>query len=258
MINLIKYDFLRKYKLISIILVSSLLLNLFLIFRYDIQGSVSFLGIYPFVMIILYVIDIIKMYSDDLNKKSGYMLFMTPNSGYKIIVSKVITAILEGLFIALLYFIFIFLNAVYMLIRQNITLVMSEIIESINQALSMSLGFNLGHVFVFLAVALLLAISFILTVYTSITIRKSIFSEIKFGGFFSFIIFLAINYLASSIGNNILPLVSLPDNIIVSNGNFISATSMLIGALPLIALTSAEIIILALGSGYLLEKTINL
>lgn len=257
MINLIKYDFIRKYKLISIVLISSVLLNLLLIFKYDMQGSIAFLGIYPFIMILLYVIDIIKMYSDDLNKKSGYMLFMTPNSGYKIIISKVITAILEGVAIALLYFLFIFINALYMLIRQNITLVMSEIIAAINNALSMSLGFNLGHVFVFLAVALLFSISFILTVYTSITIRKSIFSEIKFGGFFSFIIFVVLNYLFSSISSNIQPL-AFQNNTVITYGSLMPAADMLISVLPLIALMSAEIIALALGSGYLLEKTINL
>lgn len=87
MLNLIKYEFIKKYKLALITLILSVALNLYFIAK-GVAGSPTFLALFPIIMSVIYIGDIIKMYSDDLNKKSGYMLFMTPNSGYKIIVSS--------------------------------------------------------------------------------------------------------------------------------------------------------------------------
>ncbi len=261
MLKIIKYDFIKKYKLISIVLIISAMLNLFAVIKLKIEGSALFLGLFPMAMILLYVIDVIKMYSDDLNKKSGYMLFMTSNSGYKIIVSKVITAILESFAILLIYFIFILINTLYISAVQgfNLTININELVRAINMVLSGSLGFNLGHVFIILFTILVFAISFIMSAYTAITVRKSIFSESKFGGLFSFIIFIALNWLTSYVSGKILSILPSDYNIIVNNfETFISASELAVILLPVITLTIIEIILMAMGSGYLLEKKINL
>lgn len=258
MLKMIKYDFIKKYKLILIVLITAILLNLLEIIKMGMQGSVMFLGLFPFAMILLYIVDIIRMYSDDLNKKSGYMLFMTSNSGYKIIVSKVITAILEALSILLLYFIFILINAIYISVVQKIDLNINELLNAVNIVLSGNLGINLGHIFVFLITVLSLAISFILTAYTAITIRKSIFSEIKFGGLFSFIIFIALNWLISYISDKLSPVFSTYINGFDNFGSTITATQMAMIVLPVIVLSTICSALMTLCSGYLLEKKINL
>jgi len=257
MFKIIKYDFIRKYKLILIILIAAVFLNLLAIVKFSVQGGVMFLGLFPIAMILLYIVDIIKMYSDDLNKKSGYMLFMTSYSGYKIIVSKLITAILEAIAILLLYLIFILINSIYFSTTQGFDLNVNEIISAVNTILSGRLGFNLGHVFVFLLTVLVFAIGFILTAYTSITIRKSIFSETKFGGVLSFIIFIALNW-ASSFSSSKLMSILPPYYDISGDLGQISATQLIIALLPIIILSVVESILMTLGSGYLLEKRINL
>ena len=261
MLKIIKYDFIKKYRLISIVLIISAMLNLFAIIKLKIEGSALFLGLFPMAMILLYIIDIIKMYSDDLNKKSGYMLFMTSNSGYKIIVSKVITAILESFAILLIYFIFIVINALYISSIQgfDFSININEIVSGINMFLSGNLGFNLGHLFIILFTILVFAISFIMSAYTAITVRKSIFSESKFGGLFSFIIFIALNWLTSYVSDKILSIVPSDYNILVNNlETYISASKLALSLLPVITLAIIEIILMAIGSGYLLEKKINL
>jgi len=257
MFKIIKYDFIRKYKLILIILIAAVFLNLLAIVKFSVQGGVMFLGLFPIAMILLYIVDIIKMYSDDLNKKSGYMLFMTSYSGYKIIVSKLITAILEAIAILLLYLIFILINSIYFSTTQGFDLNVNEIISAVNTILSGRLGFNLGHVFVFLLTVLVFATGFILTAYTSITIRKSIFSETKFGGVLSFIIFIALNW-ASSFSSSKLMSILPPYYDISGDLGQISATQLIIALLPIIILSVVESILMTLGSGYLLEKRINL
>nr|WP_312576457.1 hypothetical protein [Sedimentibacter sp.] len=259
MFKIIKYDFIRKYKLVLITFILAILLNILAIAKSGAAGSGGFLVAFPILMVILYIGDIIKMYSDDLNKRSGYMLFMTSNSGYKIIVSKVITAILEGITILLLYLVFILINSVYISYAQGfqLSINMNEVIRGINQFLSGSLGFNLGHVFVFLVNALILSISFILTAYTAITIRKSIFSEVKLGGILSFVIFVAINWITSYATGKLMSIMS-PYYDSMQVGNMISATQLLMALLPIMIISTIESIIMIIGSGYLLEKKINL
>ena len=215
-----------------------------------------FIGLFPLIAMTLFVVDVISMYSRDLNNKSGYMLFMTPNSGYKIIISKLITAIAEGLLILLLYFIIILINSIYMGSLFNLNY--SEAFNFINKFLSGNFQVNLGHVFVFLLTALVFIINFILSVYTAITIRKSIFSEIKFGGFLSFIIFIGINWLNSYVTGELMSMLNPLYESINQTQGMIPISQLLYVLLPLIIILIVQCAIMTFASGYLLEKKINL
>ncbi|MGD9567701.1 MAG: hypothetical protein AB7V48_05180 [Sedimentibacter sp.] len=255
MLNLIKYEFMKKYKLITLTLIISAVLNLYLIANGP-EGSALFLILFPIVISVFYIVDILKMYSDDLNKKAGYMLFMTPNSGYKIIVSKILTAVIEGLSILFLYFIFILINGAYLIYTVGDTIDFNEIINVINSLLSGNFGFNLMHLFMIMLTGLLILISFLTTAYTAMTIRKSIFSEIKFGGALSFIIFIllnwAISYVSSEVFNILTPYY---DSFTMSQP---TATELIYIMLPVNIWSIAQSTILTLCSGYLLENKINL
>lgn len=259
MLNLIKYEFIKKYKLIAVTISTAIGLNVFLITR-GIGGSATFLVLLPLVLSILFLTDIIKMYSDDLNNKSGYMLFMTPNSGYKIISSKVLTAVLEGFALLILYFIFLLINGAYIAVSMGNEIDYSQIIRAVDNLLSGSLGFNLGHILVFLLAALTFLIAFITTVYTAMTIRKSIFSEIKFGGLFSFIIFLLINWGLYQLSSEFFEIISpyYESIVTVSDTGRVSAGGLAMILLPMISVLIIQAIAFTGISGYLLEKKINL
>lgn len=258
MLKLIKYEFIKKSKLILITLIISLALNLLAITK-GAGGSAMFLAFFPMIVSIFYIVDILKMYSDDLNKKSGYMLFMTPNSGYKIIVSKILTAIIEGFALLFLYFIYVLINGSYILYvaGTQIYFNFNEIIAAINNLLSGNLGFNLGHVFMFLITALLFLVSFLTTAYTAMTIRKSIFAEIKFGGALSFVIFLLINWALSAVSAEIFDLLT-PYYNLVDFTSRPAAQDLVYIFMPINILSLIQIVILTFCSGYLLEKKINL
>nr|WP_300092736.1 hypothetical protein [Sedimentibacter sp.] len=256
MLKLLKYEFIRKYKLITMTLVSALVLNLYLLTK-GIAVSSSFLLFFPLILAVLYVSDVIRMYSDDLNKKSGYMLFMTPNSGYKIIMSKLAAAVIEGIGMLFIYFVFILVNGAFIIYQTRSFVDINEVMNDINTLLSGNIGINLGHVFVFLFAVLVFVIGFIVTVYTAMTIRKSIFSEIKFGGFLSFIIFLGLNWALTYASGEFYSLVSPHYNSFV-NVTTVSASELLVIMFPVIAVSIIQSIILTLCSGFLLEKKINL
>ncbi len=258
MLNLIKYEFVKKYRLISMILITALALNVLAITS-GIGGVTTFLVLAPIVAYIFYLVDIIKMYSDDLNKKTGYMIFMTPNSGYKIIASKLITAVLEGFGLLLFYFILIIINGGFIVISTGAEIDYSRIITVVDNFISGNFGFNLGHVFIILFTILMLIIGFITTIYTAITIRKSILSDVKFGGLLSFIIFLGINWLLSKISTRVFDMITPYFDSLnnISTGS-VTPSDLAIIFIPMILASLVQIIVLTGISGYLLEKKINL
>lgn len=254
MLNLIKYEFIKKSRLLLITAVASLAANILLILNNE-SGSILFISLFPIVVGILYTVDILKMYSDDLNKKFGYMLFMTPNSGYKIIVSKLFTAVIEGFAILFTYFIYILINGSYIIYKSGNMIKINEIIVVVNKLISGNFGLNLGHIFMFLITALLFLISFLTTAYTAMTIRKSIFSEIKFGGALSFLIFLLLNWLLSTISSELFDLLPTYYS---SFASYPTASELVYILLPINIVSIVQIIVLTLCSGYLLEHKINL
>ncbi|HHZ02498.1 MAG TPA: hypothetical protein GX396_06125 [Tissierellia bacterium] len=263
MFKLIKYEFIKKYRLITLILITAVAFNIFLIFR-GAEGSLLFLIFSPIVLYILYLVDIIKMYGDDLNKKTGYMIFMTPNSGYKIITSKLLTAVLEGLGLLFIYFLFFIANSLYIISSLGGYIGLSHVINEINSFFSGNIGyqFNIVHLFLFLLTAMVVLIAFITTVYTAITIRKSLFSEVKYGGLLSFIIFVFINWTISWLSDRFFDFLSITTynnnfEFLIDTGRFLPDTFYMF-LLPIVAFALIQIMVLAAFSGYLLEKKINL
>ncbi len=256
MFNLIKYNFLRKGFLVAIVLVCTILANLFVGFRYGEFQIVGFLSIVWAILSVLFLVDIILMYSRDLNSNEGYNLFMTPNSGYKILGSKVITAIIEGFIIVLFY------SGLFLI---NMKIFFGDEINFTN--LDLPLGFSVAHFTVMLAFVLIMIIQFILTIFTSMTIRKSLLSNVKFGGLISFVCFIAVNFaigkfyqLVSMVfdATSDVNIFSMEFDGVGFSGSIAPVSTFVTELLPLTAITVFVIAVLSFASGYLLENRINL
>ncbi|MPN27733.1 hypothetical protein SDC9_175167 [bioreactor metagenome] len=171
--------------------------------------------------------------------------------------SKLAAAVIEGIGMLFIYFLFILINGAFIIYQTRRYVDINEVMNDINTLLSGNIGINLGHVFVFMFAVLVFVIGFIVTVYTAMTIRKSIFSEIKFGGFLSFIIFIGLNWALTYVSGEFYSIVSPEYNSFV-NVTTVSASELLVIMFPVIAVSIIQSIILTLCSGYLLEKKINL
>lgn len=266
MLKLIKYEFVKKSKLLLILLVVAILANIGLVLALKDVGIALFLGFTPLALVILYLYELIRTYSDDLNKKTGYMLFMTPNSGYKIIGSKLIFIITEGAILFVSYLIFVFFNLVGIAYKatgsfSEIFYGIRQIINLVNSTTVMQFGINIGDLLLIVMMILTSAIVFALIVYSAMTIRKSIFSETKFGGLLSFIIFVIINYIYGKLYDvvsrafqfNVIT-ERINTNITVS---YPSASMFKIFGIMIIFNTIVSAALM-LSSGYLIEKKINL
>lgn len=207
MLNLIKYEFIRKSKLLGVFLAVVLILDAVSLIRLQISDlageyQIAVLGTFFALLIwacfILYVVDVTVMYSRDLDNKTGYMFFMTPNSGFKILGSKVIAGILEGIMLAVIYLLLLVVNFMGFygdILRAFISEsdVFSVYLNSIHLQ-----GYELIWSIVLCAITLFIGIvTFVLMIYAAISIRKSILANKKFGGLISFVFFLLLFWLSS-------------------------------------------------------------
>ena len=241
MLQLIKYEFIKRSTLFTLLIVGAILGNVgcVLIFGTDGGAPIFTVFVMPMVLIIVYLSDLIKNYSGELNNKTGYMLFMTPNSGYKILFSKLISIFCTGALLIIFYLVIFFINV-------SLTEGFLQTIESLGLLIDSFVGINMGEVGLLWLSCSLYCVTFILTVYTAITIRKSILSNSKFGGILSFFIFVII-------GITIIRLAYFSD-MAFSHQN-IDIVQTLIGSLVFNGIVSS---ILATVSGYLLENVMNL
>ncbi len=266
MLKLIKYEFIKKSKLLLILLISAILANLALGLAFKETGIIVFLTLTPIIIIVLYLYELIKTYSDDLNKKTGYMLFMTPNSGYKIIGSKLIFIVTEGLILFVSYFIFLILNLIGVTLKApgNFSQVISgamQIIEIVNSYIIVQFGINIGDMLLIVVMILVSVIVFALIVYAAMTIRKSIFSEIKFGGLLSFIIFIILNFIYGQLADFVAEAFQfkMVTEQIYTNLTVTYPSGHMFQMFGIIIIFNIIVsAVLMLVSGYLIEKKINL
>lgn len=174
MFNLIKYEILKKKKAIMLILGLLTAMEVYILINSS-RGSYSHLGFLFFAAVALFIahiIGVITFYSRDLKTKEGYMIYMTPNSGLKITLAKSLAAIVEGFGIIVLLGLLFFINSV--------------ILGSFTDGTA-TFTYNLSPVPVFYALGWLLYI--ISAIFTSITLVRTIFNKVRFGGLITFFTF---------------------------------------------------------------------
>lgn len=249
MLNLIKYEFIRKYRMFAVLIVTTILAGIFMSLKFGESGLPVFAIILSIGMFILYSVDVVKMYSQDINKKTGYMIFMTPNSGYTVIGSKVITALLEGLGMLIFFILIVTLNSA-------IIYGPSEFLKI--RFLNGGLSFNevILNIFIVLTAVLLFAMQFLLTIYSSITIRKSVLANVKLKGLISFGIFLLLNYIIGKISAIPYDMLGYSTDIAIIDGPLAGEMFKLLS--PAMITSIIMCALLTFLSGYLLEKKINL
>lgn len=257
MLKLIKFEFIRKKMLFAIAIALVIIGQVYALFKYfDIEAPVRayigqevfavYVSIVLVVMAILYLIDIILLFRNDLFKQEGYMLFMTPNSGYKILGAKLIFALLEGVAIAAFYLLLVYFNLKMM----KLDVINFEFFKiSTDEWMVIVKGLLLG-VFVLL--------EFALTVYLSFALFKSIFSNVRFKGLITFFIFIAINVFKSKIMGVVGDVINRSQEVIQVSSSYFPIEQVNQALNYGLIATMVSAVLLFVGTGYLLENRINL
>lgn len=259
MFKLIKFEFARKKMVFAVAAALTVLGQLYALYNYfrideDLRGVIGeevfgiFIGLVLVAFAILFFIDIIFLFRNDLFKQEGYMLFMTPHNGYKLLGAKLIFALIEGLCIALIYMAIMYFNA--------------QIMHMWPVDFDLS-GIN-GDVILTLIKGLILGVfgilEFALTVYLSFALFKSLFNNTRFKGLITFGIFVLINIVKSKIVSVIADLMGQTFSNVAINSNSSALMLETVNTALNYGLVASIVsaVILFIGTGYLLENRINL
>lgn len=261
MLKLLKFEFQRKKMVFAVALILTFLAQIYSVYKvvslepgFRMHYGEEILGVFSGVLFVaaglLFLIDIITLFRQDLFKQEGYMLFMTPNSGYKILGSKLIFALLEGLIIGVLYTAIVLFNIfIFNKLGTKVYLDLQIGLLTFEQMLT------IGKV---IFAGVLTLTEFAVTVYFSFAVFKSLFNSSRFKGVITFIIYVVINFLK-------LKVVGFTFEIYENSSRFqnmyLNASDFSMFNYVLnhyILLMVAFTMLFFFGTGYLLEKKINL
>lgn len=222
MLNLLKYELMRKKRIYIILVTIILALTILASIGYNYMDNtywttivvVSILvtivgcGLFPL------IINAVNYYGDYKNR-NGYMMFMTPNNGYKIFGSKILAVVIDTLLAFLLIGIFatstyIVLNGMY---PDEIQMIISQAKIGTPEVFS---GLSLGSVVALATgVAFVQNVASIILALLAITVSKTLLSQKSFSWFIPLVIFIAMTIIEQTVMTFIIGAANFGD--IVSN-----------------------------------------
>ena len=204
----------------------------------------SFYGIISFFVVYFFAI---TNYYRELNSKSSYLIFMTPNSSLNIIFSKLLSVLIVGITAMAILILFAFLDV------KVISHLFPEQMDQFHFSINMLKGFGinvtgaiLGAITTFVDF-LIGFFSEITLIYLAITLSMTLLQNRKFKGLVSFLLFLLLSFAIGSVYDLIPQLYTEPANI----------TEAILTSLPGMFFNLIVMIGCIFGCSKLLDKTVS-
>jgi hypothetical protein len=204
-------------------------------------------------------IDMLAAYSRDLNHKEGYMVFLTPHSGWQIIGAKLLTGFIEG--IGFLIFIIILIFVDMFVIYENA--VNGFLLDIMHRYLGFTPQQQDAMTMTFIAftiTAIVTVLNSVLTAYAAMTIRRGFFAGIKVAWLITGVVYVVLSFVCFQLGEAIVAIFPLPGIMDIVNAEgrldvFFVLDRYLLARSGIIVLITALIFA---GTGYILEKKVDL
>lgn len=254
MLKLSKYEFRKNRNILITITVGLILLQVYFffgIFTENVDHTVTssmFLMMYAFVCYFVVFVLAISNYSKELNSKSSYLIFMTPNSTLSIIFSKMFTILVIGAVMVLAIAGLGYLDITLLFDRFPDVANTTEMIDSFMEMMGINTSELIISIIAWIIAFLIDFFSIVTLAYLSITLSATVLQNKKFKGVVSVIIFLICTYGISFISDRLPVLIDNPGNLI----------DIMISMIPTLLFEVVIMIICILGSAKLLEKKVSL
>lgn len=276
MCKLLKYELRKNRTAICIFLALATALEIWFLYAVHHQDdgqlqlalSTSMLMLSGYAAIIYVMIVGVTSYSKELKEKSAYLIFMTPNSGLKIIGSKYLFVGVVGVLFALVYGAYTALDvALGTGAIRDLTSFMNRLSEMLLEG-----GVHLDQLFLALLVIalymLLSVFSFFSLAYMAITLSHTLLRDKKWRGLAAVGFFVLMYWLVGEI-NGMLPNVldtltyqESPAAIKVAEAYDIQTTAsvneVLVGMLPTAGVSLVVILLSLFGCAWMLDKKVSL
>lgn len=277
MLKLIKYELRKVRTPLIVLLVITLALQGY--FLYGLQGVedpdnfhalVAAVGLMlcAYGAVITLLVFSVTSYSKELRDRSAYLIFMTPNSGVKIMASKLLFTTVLAIFFAAMY---LGLGVLDLGLLANAFGELEEMVTEL-QALLLEYGIHVEQI-VYGAVAvalyvLLSILSFASLTYVAVTLSNTLFRDRKWRGVVTLAIFFGLNWLLSKV-SGMLP-SALNELVVVENAGAAKISAyyglqttptfedILRAMLPSAGLSLAVVVASMLGCGWMLDKKVSL
>ena len=220
MLKLIKYEYRRNLASIGMMLCSILLLQGFILYsivRKDVNLVIPasmLLFIAASICVLGMMIYSVALYSRELGAKTSYLTFMTPNPAAKILASKLLSALVLGLFYAVLLGLFAAWD--FRLLGETFPEVeLGQIImeQMLRQMASTELATILTTIAAVGVEFLINFFTIVVVAYLAITLSATALQNKKFKGLATFLIFLAVMG-ALQWGTSLLPSAENPKTLL--------------------------------------------
>ncbi len=253
MLKLIKYEFIKSRVILIGLFGVFVALQIFTMYSINVYDTtlmataLMLLMLVAFTSFVMIFILGIQSYSKELHSKSSYMIFMTPNSTYKIIFSKILYTLFIALLATLIGFIMFALDLQLMINAMGTDATIDQIIKIISVGAGRTIQYYI-HTGIVLLISLWISLfSSLCIAYLSITLSATAFATSKFKGLFSVIFFIAITFAINYIAKYI-PSLS-------TNSSYISLYT---ANIPIYLYEIVIIAAASISSAILLDKKVSL
>ncbi|MDF2802231.1 MAG: hypothetical protein K0S61_2134 [Anaerocolumna sp.] len=218
MFKLIKYEFRKQaFSKLVILAILGLIEVVFLIGiglnKEDMVGnSMGILVLFTFGALFFLAFESIITFNGDLKQKQSYMLFLTPNTTYGIVGSKVLYAAIQIVLAGIAFAAVFAVNGGILVAKySSIAQIKEMILQGINQLYNIDVKTS----YVILAIILVICtwLSTVTVAFFSITLSSTFLADKRFKGFVSFVIFLLLNYVFSFISEHTIGNLDINQNI---------------------------------------------
>ena len=214
MLKLVKYEFRKQlFSKVMILVILALLQVGFMIglFFEKERLLATSMGLYLFLSIasVLFVaFESINTYSNDLKTKQSYMLFLTPNSTYKIVGAKVLSTIVTIGLTAAVFVGATLIDFAAVLVKYDKVAKVIELIQEFSAKLFQA-NIDYAYIISFVIYFLFDLIAILIIGMASITLSATFLSNSKGKAVVSIIFFFGINFVLGRIEGWVLPARSL-------------------------------------------------
>ena len=176
--------------------------------------GMGFLAIVSIVFIFWLGIEAIFTLSNDMKNKSGYMLFMTPHSVYKIMAGKVLSSIITIIIAMACIALLALADMTILLVRFSSIKEFTNMVRDMTEAFT-GIDFSWQSGLGFLIMLILSWISMVAAGFVAVTISNTLLANLKAKGLISFVIFIAVGIISSYILNILYGFIGYDNNILV-------------------------------------------
>lgn len=216
MVKLLKYDFYNAKFLLFAIVITTVLGAFICPFLGIVEEAIYFVFL-PIASVIMFLVYIASDLNIILNNKIGYLTILTPNSGYKISLSKILFSGLFMIIIILAMKIFFYLNlCIYNYLQtgsfEMLDLsIINELLKSLNVYYSFMNYASITSIIADITNAMLGLISIISIICFSMVLSRSLFTNMRGSKLIAFIIFLALYFLFTYFDGKITEFIEIYD-----------------------------------------------